>query len=339
MTASHERAPSGSTVLVAGKRVPDFFIVGHAKSGTTALYEMLRRHPEIFMPLAKEPWYFSRNNPQPQSPDNKSIEFTGNKPMSFDEYAALFTDAGADQRVGEASTSYLWSPVAAQAIAEVQPAARIIAILREPTSFLRSLHLQLLSNASEEEKDLAKAIALEDSRREGRMIPKYAFWPRSLIYSERVRYVEQLRRYREVFPQEQILVLIYDDFRNDNRGTVTRVLRFLEVDDEYPIEPLEANTTTRRVRSVHLNNLSRVVRQGRGPVSGTVKRTLERLMSKETRRRVIYPVRRRLLYGDPLPADERLMADLRKRYRDEVVALSEYLDRDLVNLWGYDDLD
>jgi hypothetical protein len=339
MTGSPEHASPSVTVLGAGKRVPDFFIVGHAKSGTTALYEMLRRHPQIFMPRAKEPWYFSRNNPQPQPPGVKSIEFTGNRPMSFDEYVSLFAGARADQRVGEASTSYLWSPIAARAIAEVQPAARIIAILREPASFLSSLHLQLLSNASEEEKDLAKAISLDNERREGRMIPKYAFWPRSLIYSDRVRYVEQLRRYREVFPPEQILVLIYDDFRSDNQGSVARVLRFLDVDAEHAIEPLEVNTTTRRVRSVHLNNLSRVVRQGRGPISGAVKRTLERLMSKETRRRVIYPVRRRLLYGDPHPPDERLMSELRKRFKSEVVALSEYLDRDLVTLWGYDKLD
>ncbi len=35
--------------------MPDFFIVGHPKCGTTALYEMLRRHPQIFMPALKEP--------------------------------------------------------------------------------------------------------------------------------------------------------------------------------------------------------------------------------------------------------------------------------------------
>src|SRR5438067_5943376 len=92
-----------AAVTTARGRVPDFFIVGHAKSGTSALYEMLRRHPQVFMSPAKEPWYFSRNNPQPQSPGEKSIEFTGNRPMSFEEYAALFVDARADQRVGEAS--------------------------------------------------------------------------------------------------------------------------------------------------------------------------------------------------------------------------------------------
>src|SRR6266571_7484571 len=117
MTDSPEPASASPAISVTEGRVPDFFIVGHAKSGTSALYEMLRRHPQIFMPRAKEPWYFSRNNPHPQTSDEKSIEFTGKKPMFFDEYAALFAEARADQRVGEASTSYLWSPVAAKAIA------------------------------------------------------------------------------------------------------------------------------------------------------------------------------------------------------------------------------
>src|SRR5580693_6355814 len=57
---------------VRDQRIPDFFIVGHAKCGTTALYEMLRRHPQIFMPeykagAGKEPWYFARDNPNPQT--------------------------------------------------------------------------------------------------------------------------------------------------------------------------------------------------------------------------------------------------------------------------------
>ncbi len=43
----------------AASRVPDFFIVGHAKCGTTALYEMLRTHPQIYMPELKEPAYFA----------------------------------------------------------------------------------------------------------------------------------------------------------------------------------------------------------------------------------------------------------------------------------------
>jgi hypothetical protein len=119
-------------------RIPDFFVVGHQKSGTTALYEMLARHPQIYMPANKEPWFFAselheRTPPRPEG-----------TPRTLAEYAALFSDARPDQRVGEASAQYLWSRTAAGAIAAVQPEARIIAILREPAAFLRSLHLQFV---------------------------------------------------------------------------------------------------------------------------------------------------------------------------------------------------
>src|SRR5579864_7934349 len=105
-----------------GPRLPDFFIVGHAKSGTTALYEMLRDHPQIFMPDMKEPWFFSTDM-RPRFPPPRS----GPAPETLEEYLALFRDAGPHQRAGEASSSYLWSRTAAQGIAGVAPQARIIA--------------------------------------------------------------------------------------------------------------------------------------------------------------------------------------------------------------------
>ncbi len=67
-------------------------------------------------------------------------------------------------------------------------------------------------------KDFRTAVALEGERREGRRIPRRSHRPQLLQYSEHVRYVEQLRRYHEVFASEQVLVLIYDDFRADNDG-------------------------------------------------------------------------------------------------------------------------
>jgi hypothetical protein len=259
--------------------------------------------------------------------------------MSEDDYLALFADAEPGQRIGEGSTSYLWSPTAARAIAAVQPGARIIAVLREPASFLRSLHLQLLTNVTESEKDFRKAVELDDARREGREIPRYAFWPQALIYSDRVRYVEQLQRYHDVFPPEQVLVLIYDDFRADNEGTVRRVLRFLGVDDTWQLRGIEANPTTRRVRSSRLNELIRVLNQGRGPLSGAMKASVKRLTSREQRERWLYPIKRRVMYGDPSSPDDAFMVELRRRFKPEVVAASEYLKRDLVTLWGYDRLD
>lgn len=330
MSAERPQARSGEA-----QRVPDFFIVGHAKCGTTALYEMLRRHPQVYMPDRKEPQYFSRDNPQPQITPERSVAFTGRRVTSPEEYLALFSAATPDQRLGEASTSYIWSRSAASRIADVRPDARIIAILREPASFLRSLHLQMLQNSVEVEKDFRKAVALEEARREGREIPENAYWPQALIYSDRVRYVEQLQRYHAAFTPEQVLVLIYDDFRRDNEATVRRVQRFLDIDDTVPLEVLGANPTI-GVRSVGADKFVRRLRQGRGPLSGAVKASVKTLTPWRLRHHVLYPLRDRVIYGKPPPPDERFTSELRQRFRPEVVALSKYLDRDFLALWGYD---
>jgi hypothetical protein len=313
-------------------RVPDFFILGHPKCGTTALYEMLRRHPAIYMPALKEPAYFAtdlRSRFQRKS--------AGPLPVTLEQYLSLFVAASPEQLVGEASSSYLVSATAARGIAELRPGARLIAILREPASFLRSLHLQLLQNHIETERDLRRALALEPARRRGRRIPRRSPRPQALLYSERVRYVEQLRRYRAVFAEEQLLVLIYDDFRAANAATVGRVLRFLEVDPAVPVQPSEVNPTV-RMRSQRLDELVHTLTVGGSPLARAARAPVKALAPRRLRHAALHGVRRRFVVGAPPPPDEGLMLELRRRFAPEVVALSEYLGRDLVSLWGYDRL-
>jgi Sulfotransferase domain len=313
-------------------RLPDFFVVGHPKSGTTALYEMLKAHPQIYMPPGKEPWFFATELHERTPPRPEGVAAT------LEQYAALFEAAAPEQRVGEASALYLWSRTAASRIAQVRPDARFVAILREPASFLRSLHLQFLQTYIETEGDLAKAIALEQDRRAGRHVPRHTYWPRTLLYSEHVRYLEQLRRYTSEFSREQVLVLIYDDFRSDNDATVRNVLRFLGVDDTVHIDASEANPTV-RPRSQHLHEAVHAISVGRGPVSLAVKGAIKAVTPPRMRRGALHAVQRHVVYSEPLPADERVMAELRHRFKGEVQALSEYLDRDLIALWGYDDVE
>jgi hypothetical protein len=318
---SAARAPSQT-------RLPDFFIVGHAKSGTTALYEMLRRHPQIFMPDLKETQFFAREL-------HPRVEPSRRHPKTMEEYLSLFEAAKPDQRAGEASPSYIRSLTAAKRIRELRADARIIVILREPASFLRSLHLELLRDHIETETDLGRAIALSEVRREEyeRSRPPVQ---QALIYSEHVRYVEQLRRYHAEFPPEQVLVLIYEEFLRDNEGTIRRVLRFLDVDDTVPIEITQANPTV-RVRSPGAHGLVRSLYLGEGTAARVAKTTIKALTPAGLRRGTHAAVRRRLLYGKPREPDEGLMLALRGRFKQEVVALGEYLKRDdLVSMWGYD---
>jgi hypothetical protein len=302
-------------------RAPDFFIVGHPKSGTSALFQMLAEHPRLHMPR-KEPHYFV--------PELGTRRSRG----GLEQYLELFAQARPDQLIGEATTSYLWSQGAAARIAEVAPEARIIAILREPASFLRSLHLQFVRSDVEDVRELRAALALDEERRRGAHIPRNSTRPQLLVYGDHVRYVEQLRRYHATFSSDQVLVLIYDDFRADNEATVRRVLDFLGVEDSSAVRTVEANHAA-AVRSPRTEGLVREIYMGRAPGAQAVKRALKVVSSQRLR----HGAMRRLREGrlqEPPPADEQLMAELRERFRDEVTALSEYLGRDLVSLWGYD---
>lgn len=313
-------------------RLPDFFLVGQLKSGTTALYEMLGQHPEIFMPDRKEPRFFAeemyhRDPPRP-----------GGTPQTLEEYLQWFEAARPDQLIADASPSYLWSRTAAQRIAELRPSARIVAVVREPASMVRSLHLELVQLYVETETDLRRAISLEGPRREGRHLSRHTYWPKMLQYAEFTRYVEQLSRYNEAFPAEQILVLVYDDFRHDNKATLRQVLRFLDLDDSVALAQTEANPSV-RVRSPRVHELVHAVSVGHGPASRAVKGAIKALTPRPVRQRALYATQKRIVFDEPEPPDEELMRELRRRYKPEVVALSEYLGRDLVSLWGYDQLD
>ena len=279
--------------------MPDFFIVGQEKCGTTALYTMLREHPQVFMPDFKEPRFFcpdaradDRTRPRPSG--------RGTRPRTLEAYLDLFTPARPEQRVGEASPQYLRSLVAAELIAELQPGAKIIAILREPVSAMRSLHMQNVRNRYESERDLRAAMALEDVRRNGELVPRELESPIRLLYSEHVSYLKHLRRYEAAFPRSQILVLIFDDFRRDNEATVRSVWRFLEVDDALPVRPANGRQPRKVVRSMPLHRLTRAVKlaQARPGAASSLARTLFALTPRPARE-----LWRRAVYAQPASPD------------------------------------
>jgi hypothetical protein len=315
-------------VPTRGAGIPDFFIVGHPKSGTTALYEMLRSHPQIHMPV-KEPWFFSQELITGEAPQ------TATRPQTLEAYRALFTGAAAGQLVGEATPSYLRSEQAGANIAALRPDARIVAILREPADFLRSFHLQSVQSHIETERDLRRALELEPSRRDGRELPPGSPRPEALQYSRHVRYVEQLERYRSVFAPEQVLVLIYDDFRAENAQSVRQVLRFLGLDDTLAVASSEANPSV-RVRNSRVEGLLRSASLSDAPATRLLRASVKAITPRGLRAKALQGAQRKLVYAAPSPPDAALTDELRARFKGEVQALGEYLHRDLVRLWGYD---
>ncbi len=92
------------------------------------------------------------------------------------------------------------------------------------------------------------------------------------------------------------------------------------------------------MRSQRLDELVHTLTVGRSPLVRAARAPVKALAPRSLRHAALHGVRRRFVVGAPPPPDEGLMLELRRRFAPQVVALSEYLDRDLVSLWGYDRL-
>lgn len=202
---------------------PDFFVIGAQKSGTTALYYHLRAHPQIYMSPVKEPQFFAPDlaGPTAGPGDRNSHRF-----QELAAYAQLFDGADGARAVGEASVSYLYSSVAARHIADAVPGARLIAILRNPVDRAYSNYLHLVRDGREPCGDFAKALAAEPERRRRN-------WSAHWHYRAKGFYGEQIARYLDVFPLEQLRVYRYDDFEERPRDVLADIAAFLDVEPAF----------------------------------------------------------------------------------------------------------
>ena len=288
---------------------PDFFIVGAPRCGTTAMYEYLRRHPQVFMPEHKEPMYFGLDLTQ------LHVRLTEA------DYVRLFRGALPGQRVGEASTWYLYSRTAAREIHEFAPSGQIIIMLRNPVDVMYSLHRELVFYRGEVIEDFDAALGAEEDRKRGqRLGPSRR--PEALYYRDTVRFTDQVERYFTEFGRPRVKVVIFDDFVRDPGGTYADVLRFLAVDDTFRPEFERVNESKRPI-SPALQAL--VVRPPR---------PLDRLIPFLRRSPLAHQVRSAFLSANsrtserpPMPSD--LRDRLTREFSPEVARLSDLIDRDL----------
>ena len=142
--------------------LPNFFLIGAPKCGTTALYQALIQHPDIFLGYVKEPGYFAFGGCQPETqlgPGGGHLRRT--VIWQAREYLMLYAE-GAGHRVrGDATTLYLRSPKAAQAIQSTVPSAKLVAILRQPAKRAHSGYHYAVNNRIEYARTFAEALAEE----------------------------------------------------------------------------------------------------------------------------------------------------------------------------------
>jgi hypothetical protein len=142
-----------------------------------------------------------------------------------DDYLQLYRDVNHEKAIGEASTSYMYSATAAREIYNYNPQAKVIMSLRNPmqraySHYLMNYKSGYVTGSFHEE-------LLKDIERE----PKG--WGISRLYLEHGFYAQQLKRYFDIFPKEQLLVVLFDDIKKDPAAVMQRVYRFLGVDPAF----------------------------------------------------------------------------------------------------------
>jgi hypothetical protein len=270
--------------------LPNFLIIGAMRSGTTSLARYLDAHPEVFLAPQKEVHFFDRHYDE-----------------GLDWYRRQFSGASGQRAIGEATQSYIYDePVPARMAATV-PDARLVAILRNPVDRAYS-HYWLNRAQGREPLEFAEALTEEPKRISG---PNWGI-RLGRSYLDRGRYLGQLRRVCDHYPRDSLLVVLFEDLRDDPAGTYECVCRFLKVDDSFrpsnlgdPINPAV------EFRSMRLRDLSQRFPGRLGAAIGRV-----------NVRKADYP-----------KIDPALRKELLARFEDDNAELAAWLNRDL-SVWS-----
>lgn len=300
-------------------RLPTFIVAGAPKAGSTALYFYLAQHPQVYMSPVKEPTFFGAADIAASSMRDIVLQRAVPKPglrgymsslhaggplvLEWDDYVNLFRDARDEIAIGEASVSYLWQPSAAQAIRERLPEARLVFILRDPAE-------RLFTHWLGSSWRVPHASFAERFR--GALEPEGI--GRNIVAIG--RYATHMRRFFEVFPRDQILVVLYDDYRRDARAVLRQIFAFIGVDPEVPVDVSRRHgeTMVPRFRLLHAAR-DRLI--GLAPLLPWL---------PEGVRRTLKGVYRRAPTAVMSHADRRMVIDY---YHDEIVRLQSLIGRDL----------
>jgi hypothetical protein len=278
--------------------MPDFFVIGAFKSGTTALNYMLTQNSRIFLHrVVKETNFFA--------PD----AHLGFRINARSEYEDLFRSASADQKIGEVCPSYLFSKMAAGMIRREAPDARLIAVLRDPADRAFSDFMMHVRNGRRRMEDLQPQIEREIK---GKLLPD----DRPILAQG--LYASQLSRFWDLFPQSRIKIILHSDLRNNTLDAVNSLFDFIGVEPLRRIHADQIYNVSGIPRSTAFQYVINRVRRKRLVVKRMIPERLRglamRLANKNLRKAQLSPELRALLVS---------------YYRADILTLQNEIDQDL----------
>lgn len=298
--------------------LPNFLLIGAAKSGTSSIYTYLREHPDVFMSARKEPRFFAFEGEKPTLNQPQGHLRLGRYVTGFEEYLKLFDGVDAERAIGEASTAYLYEPSAPLGIKKYVPDARLIAVLRHPADRAFSHFLHNRKRGIEFVDNFEEALRLEEGR-------KHQGWEYVYHYTGYGRYAEHLERYLKHFPPEQIKVFLYDELVRDPRNLMADIYGVIGVDPTFvPDTAVRANPSG-VPRSRAIQDLL---------TGDNIIRRAARRVAPRFGRRLVSPLKRHNLVKPKL--DPELRRELTDHFLPDIRRLEGMFDLDLT-AWNVPD--
>jgi len=306
---------------------PNFFVVGCVKGGTTSLHNYLLQHPEIYLTPIKETNYFSRKDMDPKHFRKDYAydvaldleKYFKNQPLKpvhiaqvteSKHYLKLYAGVKDEKVKGEICNSYLICESAAAEIKREFPNAKIAMILRNPIDRAFSQYLMNLKEAKAINRSFLEEIE-KDQKSE------LKGWGISHQYLELGLYYEQVKRYFDLFPKEQIKIILYEEYKNSIESVLQELCDFLGVDNHFSFDTDLKLNEKGLPRFKYLNYALTQL--------GIIK-LFKNLLSKPIRQKLA-----RMIYSSDklkeIQAEEREF--LIDYYKEDITNLSNLIDRDL----------
>jgi Sulfotransferase domain len=290
-------------------RMPNLFIIGAAKAGTTALYKYLAQHPQAFLSRSKEPMFFSREE---------------NYARGLDWYEGFYFDGAENYPVrAEATPHYLyWSEKVAPRMKGVygERPVKFIVTFRDPVSRAYSWYWNMVREGRED-LDFDEALRVEEYRLKQNRSELYQLGSMVYGYSAGSRYASLLQPYLELFSPENFFFVFQDDLKSHANETCEEIFEFLGIESSIRINASNSNPAAMpRFRLLHKTLRQRSLFKGfvKPFIPTRVRRPLKSKMMQVNLKETPY-----------VPLDPQLAHELRLSYRIEIEKLEKITGREL----------
>ncbi|MEM6553556.1 MAG: sulfotransferase domain-containing protein [Planctomycetota bacterium] len=282
---------------------PNFLILGANKAGTSSLHIYLAQHPDIFMPENKEPTFFPylANAIQPAK-GNPGLD---KAVTNWEDYEALFADAGGFKIRGESSTAYLHNPAVPPLIKEHLPDVKMVAVFREPADRAFSNYTMYRRWNIEPLRTFKAALKAEPKRLADGMNDGYG-------YTTLGFYADRVEQYLSLFPHDRFRFFLFDDIKHDAAAVAREIFEFLDIDPDVPVDASKRYNVNTLTRSQPLDTLLQ-------------KQKVKKLVPNA----ILQCLHNLNTYKPQLsPQQHRELQDL---YREDIKRLAKLIDRDLTH--------